>query len=73
MSSFLAENINNQGIAESISIESTSLTAENETGFYVGLDYLYVFDNSISIGLHLAAENSNNIVSKAGLSLGFRF
>ena len=73
LSSFLAENVNNQGVAESVSIQSTTLVAENEAGFYIGLDYLYVFDNSISLGLHFAVENSSNIVSKAGLSLGFRF
>jgi len=73
ISGFSLQNINAQGIAESATIESTSLFAEREAGFYVGLDYLYVFDNSISLGLHLAVEDSSNIVSKAGLSLGFRF
>lgn len=73
LSSFLAENVNSQGLAESVSIRNTALVAEKETGFYFGLDYLYVFDNSISLGLHAAVENSDNILSKAGLSLGFRF
>lgn len=69
----LFENIDPQGRAESVTITDTRVSAENETGFYFGLDYLYVFDNSISFGLHLAVENSDNIVSKAGLSLGFSF
>lgn len=69
----LFENFNDQGIAGTVTITDTSVSAYDETGFYFGLDYLYVFNNSISIGLHLAVENSDNIAYKAGLSLGFSF
>lgn len=64
---------NLDGSIEAISIIGNNLVAETEVGFYGGLDYLYVFDNSISLGIHLAVENSSNILSKAGLSIGFRF
>jgi len=73
LSGFIAENVNAQGQAESISVLGNNLVAEKETGFYVGLDYLYVFDNALTLGLHFSVESSSNILSKAGLSLGFSF
>jgi len=56
-----------------LEVQNIILNAEKEVGLYFGLDYLYVFNNSITLGLHLAVENSSNIVSKTGLSLGFSF
>ena len=73
LSGFLAENVNPQGEAESITVLGSNLVAEKETGFYVGLDYLYAFDNALTLGLHFSVENSSNILSKTGISLGFRF
>lgn len=73
LAGFLAENVNAQGQAESITIIGNSLVAEKETGFYLGLDYLYAFENALTLGLHFSVENSSNILSKTGISLGFRF
>jgi len=56
-----------------LEVQNIILNAEKEVGLYVGLDYLYVFNNSITLGLHLAVENSANILSKTGLSIGFNF
>ena len=73
LAGFLAENVNPQGQAESVTILGNSLVAEKETGFYLGLDYLYAFENALTLGLHFSVENSSNILSKTGISLGFRF
>ena len=73
LAGYLAENINGQGVAEQITIQSTALVADKETGIYFGLDYLYVLNNSLTIGIHGVVENSSNILSKAGLSIGYRF
>ena len=73
LSGFIAENVNGQGQAESITVLGSNLVAEKETGFYVNLDYLYAFENNLTLGLHFSVENSSNILSKTGISLGFRF
>ena len=69
----LFENIDPQGNAEQATILDYQFLAEKEVGIYGGLDYLFVFDNSVSLGLHFVVENSSNILTKAGLSIGFRF
>lgn len=71
---YLLTSLRGTGTGESIlTIENNRLLAENEVGIYGGVDYLYVLDNSMTLGLHVAVENSDNILSKMGMSVGFRF
>ncbi|MEM6316236.1 MAG: hypothetical protein AAF960_01120 [Bacteroidota bacterium] len=53
--------------------DRTILNAQREIGWYVGLDYLYLLDNAFSLGIHLSVENSSNILSKVGVSIGYNF
>ncbi len=47
--------------------------SSKEVGFHVSLDYLFFVAKDFAIGIHGAMEISPNILSNAGISLGYRF
>lgn len=47
--------------------------SSKEIGFHVSLDYLFFVAKDFAIGIHGAMEISPNILSNAGISLGYRF
>jgi len=56
-----------------LTIYNYDYNSSREAGFYVSLDYLFFVTESFSVGIHGAYENTPNVVTSAGLSLGCRF
>jgi len=56
-----------------IMAEQFTLVNENEWHGYLSIAYHYYVADNFSLGLHLSVEPGANIISKAGLALGYRF
>lgn len=56
-----------------ITLQSFDVQQERELAPYVAIDYVYYLFGDVSLGLHLAVNAGGNIVSSAGMNIGFRF
>ncbi len=54
-------------------IANIEIQQERELAPYVAIDYVYYLFGDASLGIHLAVHAGGNIVSSAGLNVGFRF
>jgi hypothetical protein len=54
-------------------IANIAIQQERELAPYVAIDYVYYLFGDASLGIHLAVHAGGNIVSSAGLNVGYRF
>jgi len=67
------DNVDPSGVSQEISIRSYNFVSDKEMGLYGALNYHFYVTPTVSFGLHLAVENSPNMLSKLGLAVGYRF
>lgn len=54
-------------------ITGTEYNNEKEIGYFISVDYLVFFKSGFGLGVHASVENSDNILSKVGASLAYKF
>lgn len=62
-----------EGWDEELRLIGVDFNSRSSLGFHVTLDYLFFVADDFSIGLHGSFENSEDLLTNGGISIGYRF